>query len=554
MNKIRTLLCALFALTLIAGCDKEINNWEVDASHDRLFRPITFEEGKTMATSVLIKYTKVINATDYVFEFSEDSLQFNNIVRVDTILSDTLTPYKTDDSNLTKVEYRTLFTQLKGVSSYSVRMKAINTLTGRESGYVSFFFKTPEEQIFTKAVAEIDKVSLYWEPVLSLTHFTLWERNEKGELINPKEFPLTPEILAANQLTLIKLTGGTGYTVEAYDNETKRGTIQFRTLGIQSGEIVYVQPEDTITHLLEECAARKVTDVSLMFEGGKTYDSGTVKVPGGIENLVFVGKTSSTGALPILVLPSFSLNDPANSISFENVALDGKNGKGEVSSYLFSGSNANCFKSISFKGCKISNYNRCVVRVSAKDLEFDSVTFDDCLIDHVANGGYGFIVFGAEQKRIGLISITNCTFTEMGCLIEQRGGAVKILMDKCTVYNNTFAAGNFFRMEKQPGEVTVTNTIFAGCNNNKPISSGYKDYKAFLSFNTCYRTSDFVEDKNKFTDITPYDGTSEQLFVDPTNGDFHLEPGAKFAGEGKAGDPRWVLPARGSFHAGGSAR
>lgn len=535
MKKIISLIFSLLAFTLVVvSCDEEINDWGVDASHDRLFRPLTFEEGKTLATSVQVNYTKVINATSYVFEFSEDSLLFNNIVRVDTILSDTLTPYKTDDSNLSKVEYRTWFTGLKGVTKYSVRMKAVSKSVGRESGYVSFFFQTPEEQIFTKSSAEIDKVTLYWTPVQSLTHMTLWERNEKGELINPKDYPMSQEILAANELTINGLVGGTGYTVQAFDNEIKRGTIQFRTFGIQSGEIVYVNPEDTISHILEECAARKVTDVSLIFTGGLTYDSGSAKIPGGIDNLVFVGKTSPTGELPRLELPSISMADPMTSISFENVALDG-----EKSSYLFSVGNANCFSSISFKGCVISNYNRCVVRITAEGLTFNSVIFDNCMVDHTANDGYGFIVFGKEQKSIELISVTNCTFTEMGTLIEQRGGAKKIFMDKCIVYNNTFAAGNFFRMEKQPVEITVTNTIFAGSNNNKPVSSGYKDYKAFLSFGSCYRTSDFVEDKNKFTDITLHEGTSDALFVDPAHGDFQLKPGAKFSGEGKAGDPRW---------------
>ena len=31
----------------------------------------------------------------------------------------------------------------------------------------------------------------------------------------------------------------------------------------------------------------------------------------------------------------------------------------------------------------------------------------------------------------------------------------------------------------------------------------------------------------------------DDLFIDPTNGDFRFKPELKFDGEGVAGDPRW---------------
>ena len=42
-----------------------------------------------------------------------------------------------------------------------------------------------------------------------------------------------------------------------------------------------------------------------------------------------------------------------------------------------------------------------------------------------------------------------------------------------------------------------------------------------------------------FEEITRIKQSSDDLFVDPLNGDFHIKPGAGFAGTGNAGDPRW---------------
>lgn len=82
-----------------------------------------------------------------------------------------------------------------------------------------------------------------------------------------------------------------------------------------------------------------MTDVSLVFEGGVTYNSGSVTIPGGIENLVFVGVASDAGELPVLEIPTISLKEVMNGITFENVHLDGLN---DGKNYLFGIGNSSC--------------------------------------------------------------------------------------------------------------------------------------------------------------------------------------------------------------------
>jgi hypothetical protein len=43
----------------------------------------------------------------------------------------------------------------------------------------------------------------------------------------------------------------------------------------------------------------------------------------------------------------------------------------------------------------------------------------------------------------------------------------------------------------------------------------------------------------EFANITLFQGTTEDLFVDPANKDFRINPESGFGGMGTAGDPRW---------------
>ncbi len=71
------------------------------------------------------------------------------------------------------------------------------------------------------------------------------------------------------------------------------------------------------------------------------------------------------------------------------------------------------------------------------------------------------------------------------------------------------------------------------------MNSGYNDYSGWLEFSGSYLTSDFPENTTKFLNASHLELSTEELFVDPKNGDFHVRPEANFRGRGKVGDPRW---------------
>src|SRR5690606_30739610 len=115
MKNIFLRMFILLAAIGMSGCEKKFNDWEIDPAHDRLFKPLVFEVLTTNADSVVIKYTQVVSADKYIFEFSKDSLEFTEITKKVEIAADTLIPFA-ESTSPAKTEYRTTFRDLDGSS------------------------------------------------------------------------------------------------------------------------------------------------------------------------------------------------------------------------------------------------------------------------------------------------------------------------------------------------------------------------------------------------------------------------------------------------------
>ncbi|MGV8092253.1 MAG: hypothetical protein AB2L24_10360 [Mangrovibacterium sp.] len=224
----------VLAGALLTSCEEKVNDWEVQPEYDRLFRPLVFEVVTSSATSVELKYTRVISANKYIFEFSEDSLLFNNIVKTVEVLSDTLTPFS-ESSTLTKTEYRTMFEDLNGTTGYSVRLQAIDTISGLSSEQVYLYFKTSAEQIFTGSVSFTDKIQISWTRTDRVTSITV--RNaETNNLVVDRA--LTTDEIANATAILDGLNPGTSYFVQIYNGTNMRGERIVKTFGLAGGVIV----------------------------------------------------------------------------------------------------------------------------------------------------------------------------------------------------------------------------------------------------------------------------------------------------------------------------
>lgn len=536
-------LLGVLALSATA-CQEEANDWGIEPGHDRLFRTTEFKVAdNTSPTSIMLSYRGVTDASKYIFEFSKgDSLEFTNIVKTVEILADTLTPYR-KESTAVKTEYRTLFTELDGTSRYSVRVKALDNRSGKESGYVSLFFETPDEQIFTEVIPYTSGAVLKWKAEMATTHIRYAELrySQEGEgeeqitkvdtaWVEPAH-ELTANERQAGAYTIEGLNAGTNYLAYILNGEVRRGKYRFTTLGSSVGETIEVQPDDDINALLASVTAGPVT---LSFKGGESYTYSEITVPENMGALYLAGNMVD-GQLPHLTVSKMTFAAPIGTVKWQNIDLisDGK------SQFFIEIGNANCFKSIAFEGCHISEIPRSLIRLNSGDVDINGITISNCIVKNVALSGYGLFNFG-KAKSLKKLVIENSTLCEIGDqLMDVRFVIDEIIMDNCIFCNYTTGMPKVFRLDKQPKSIAVTSTVFTGTNAGSKINSGNKDYSGFLDFSGCYLTSDFQVNSIPFTNAKSLSMTSLDLFVDPMNGDFRYKPELKFEGEGKAGDPRW---------------
>lgn len=526
------------------SCDDNINDWDVDESTKGLFRPLTFEKVENDATTITLRYSKIVNANKYIFEFYKDNLEFKeeNYVRTDTILADTLTIFANSSTPM-RVEYRTIFKKLDGSTQYSVRMKGISN-SGLASRYLDLAFITAAEQLFDNIETTINSVVLSWKETTDVTHLLLFPLLDasKGTYGDPETIELTPEDIENQSKIISDLPSGTSYKVQICNHDVIRGEYVFKTLGLGDGIVISV-PESAdesdiidMAKLLEGVTASNLT---LKFETGKLYNIGSVKIPT-VDNILFTSSSTDEGNKPRILIKDIALTSPVESMSFEYISLDGR----DEAVYLM-GLGSVCFNSINFEGCTIQNMKRSIIRLTKEGFFISNITFNNSVLSRIGTDGYGLIVVNKDPSMLDQITISNCTLIDMGeQLMELRGAACRnqVLLENCTIYSGADATrdlNRLFRFNSDPQSVEIRNNIFAGPNKNKTITPGYSDYKYLNFSNNNYITSDMKIGNKKFVEIVQLEQTSDDIFVDPANGDFHIKSGAGFAGEGNAGDPRW---------------
>ncbi|WP_163223787.1 DUF5123 domain-containing protein [Bacteroides sp. 214] len=535
LHKLYTLiLCAIIPACIIS-CSDDANDWPVDPSYDAPFRSTGFEAKTGSATSIYITYKGVLDASKYVFEFSEgDSLLFNNIVRTVDILADTLTVYS-DNKAPTKREYRTLFEDLKGTTRYSVRMKAIDK-SNRETGYVQLSFATPAEQVMTWHRFGINDVTIQWDAKRPINKFLYGI--DKGEENVYKTRTLTSAEQAAGIATLTGLESGTRYNILLMLDDQNRGSLKGVTLGKAGSSLIEVEETTNINELLTAQVALGNKNLTLSFPllpNDGIYEIGQINIPDGIESLYFAG-SSTEKELPKLFLHAVRLNGVVEDITFSSINI---NARTNATAYFFNVDNAErYFKNVRFLSCEINNISRSLVRLSAA-IDVNEVIIDDCIIFNVAVSGYGFYNTGNKNMSLKKFSITNTTMREIGDQVgDIQGVHDMFIMDHVTFCNYTTGLPKFIRWRNAPGGSQLTNNIITGTNNDAVLNSVYGT-QYYMDFTSCYKTNEWTWGNYEFTNITEVAMSGEELFVDPRGGDFHIKEGVRFAGANKVGDPRW---------------
>lgn len=540
MKKIieKWVMCSL-CVAIATGCEDKVNDWDVDPAHRRLFKSLVFESYETLADSIGIRYSQTISADKYIFEFAKDSLKFEEIVSAVTILADTLTPYVS--SNVpARVEYLTWFGDLEGNTPYSVRMKGVNTTTGEESKYSELYFQTAAEQLFDGWRIYIDRIVTEWEPTDRATHISLVDA-VTGELL--QQYELTPQDKENGRYEIAGLDPGTAYRVAIYNNDIERGVIDFQTSGVSGGFPVPVNPGDDVAAMVSAAVAQGHSAIVLLFEGGKSYNLDRLVLPEGVSSVSFTGVPDASGAKPDLNLRDVSLSGLAfGEIVFEAVNILGASGSGHFINLAADGLEIEAY---TFRDCYIANFGSSVIRLSNNDIRLKKISFENCMVHRI--GGWGVVNIGGNNVAVDSVSFTNSTLTDLATqLMDVRAAVGEIVIGNCTFYNQNAAMSQLLRFDTNnlPQLLTTYDNIFAGTNSGGKINAVSYDYASYglvVSFAGSYHTNELeIERESRgFADITVFDGSAEDLFVDPENGNFRIKPDNGFGGRATAGDARW---------------
>jgi hypothetical protein len=513
---IRTvLLTALFAVVLSA-CDDLAEPLVEELNFNRALSPLALEATVRDKITIELNWNVRADVDHYVVEFSADSLLFSDIAR--TVI---VTPEE--------VPIQEAFF---GDTRYSARVKAIGVEDVTESKWSTITVKTDPENIFTLPLQDGDvegtSATLKWTAGSEVTHFRITPENI--------ERAITSEEKAAGEATITDLVGYTNHTVSLYAGNSKRGTVDFRTLADPDGpNTISVQPTDDLNAVI---AAANVGATLVLEPGDYLVYTGTV----------VVGKSLNIRGHYPYDMPKihveFSLTDGVESVEVSDVEMVGDGTL--LNAFVYATSSAT-YGSLNVVDSYIHDYTRALFGGTGVTSTIQSISLSNSRVYNVVSTGGDFIDF-----RVGyLANLTLLNSTFMNCAPARDfirldnssatfpGLVSNVLIDHCTLYG--VSNGNnrrYLYVRFTDNVLTVKNTIIAGTAGlytNQPLSSQPTCANNNYFNAPGFYTPDYVT--NVKVDVSGNYTTLDPGFADPIVGDFTVSNQTLI--DGKVGDPRW---------------
>lgn len=495
------------------GCDDNIDPLVTELDVNRVFSPLELTARIRTLTTIELDWKTRDDADHYVVEFSEDSLEFNTIIRTVTVLPDELPLQETFD----------------GETRYSARVKGVSGSGLEDSKWTTVTIKTALENIFLPIQdGDIEAVTatLRWTPNSDVTHFVINPGNVQRDI--------TADEKAAGVAIVDGLTGNTNYTVLLKKGTKQRGSISFTTL-IDVGDATRVYPTDNLSTVI---AAAADGDVLVLYPGEYSVFTG----------LITINKSITIRGLYPYDKPKvhvqFNLESGVAAVEVIDLDLDGDALLTDVFRYNTAGTD---FGSLLIKGCTVHDFTRTLVggNVAAK---VASVTIDNCIMTDIISSGGDFIDF--RNTYLADLNITNSTFdncapgrdfVRMDAAVGYTGTGLTsdVLIDHCTLYNVSNTQDRILYVRFVSNVLNVQNTLIAA-------TDGYYTNQAATSQPTCNNNNYF----NAVGFITPAYVASAKIdvsgnhttldpgFTNAVNGDFTVTNQA--VKDNQVGDPRWL--------------
>lgn len=537
LNNIYKVIGAGALVLLMAGC-KDGNDWDTDGSYNRMFAPtgdITVERYDTKAA---ISFKAVAGAKSYEVELNTDSLYLDEVSST-SILQTFTTASDTIRGLVGETNY---YLRVRAISDDKPNSKWLYYKTGSGRGY----FTTLAEQLFYELTAEDVE-----DGVLHLSWIAGSEVTKIVVLANGEElfdFLLSAEEIAAGHYDLVGLAPTTTYTIQLFNGDSKRGSLNVTTpASMPAADFKYTL--DASVTVISQDLMNEIAEQAKAAAGNETNYSATIGIPAGAT--IDIHGTSEAGDATSVKIPDgmsvtfFGLSGGETPVinlsksldirgSHAYVRLENVNIKDGGCQYFINQSEGCTLGELSFTDVSLTDMARSWVRLqgsAAKSIE--QILVDGCTVTNQGSGAYALFYFNSADYTVGNLIVKNSTFNTLKhSFTDCRSAKINgIEVSNCTFYNIIGAGRYFVDAQNVNVPIKLISVIFAktGTETSKGVREG------IVESSNSYFTSDFVLSSNKFTVDQTFEGSATDLFKDPENGDFTLKVSSVVAG-----DPRWI--------------
>ncbi len=505
------------ALVAFAGCSDNIDPLTEELDINRVLTPTKLEVVIRTLTTVDLSWRVRNDADRYVVEYSEDSLQFTNIIRTVEVLP-------------TELPVLEVF---EGSTRYSARVKGLSASGKSDSNWGMITFVTGDENIFLEIQpgdVSFTEATLRWPAGSEVTHITL----NPGNI----EHTITTDEKAAGVALVTGLNTNTLYTARLYNNTKPKGFKQFTTLNAD-GTVI-----GPATDLAEAIAAASSGDVLLLLPGDYTVNAGAT--------LALNKSITIKGMYPYdrpNLNVKFEISGGVDNIEIADVELDGGGTLNDVFRYT----TAAHYGTLKITDCSISNYSRSLLAGNVNG-RVTSVIIDNVVGTNILTSGGDFIDF--RNTHVLDLKLTNSTFNNCSpardfIRMDNTGDDIDgsytatVLVDQCTIIGASHPSSRLLYIRFNNHAVTFSKNIVANTTGyfiNHGGQGGSTIHTPNYAGNNYYEAPWLYQPPASPPANFRYDqsGTHTTLdpgFADAANGNFTISNQTLI--DNQIGDPRW---------------
>ncbi len=535
-NKFKGILLLFVLGLVIAYSCKEDEDTSVEF---RLFQPVLNEELSSVNNSIIVNMGKMKRANGYAIEVSRDSFKtVDYSFQVDTnyfVIDEALTGEELLWFTIYQVQ-ATAISEDPQYNSYTTQLGSVRTQKFPSNMGVPTMF----DVLDTRA-------RVFWIPSgATITNIKVFAMDDIRLTSPLLEFDVAGE----NQTEAIinGLEPSTSYQVAIFSGDQIRGWEVYTTReAFISGDNVIDLTGISTEVNLADALSGAVDGGIVVLEGGKTYLAGGYAFD---KSLTFMSGYSFTPALPVIdCSENFNLADGSSigAVHFKQIELTAPGGF--ESKYVFNIDKSGSIEEIKFESCKI-HHLKGITRAKEGTGVLNKYTIDDCLIDSISASGL-LSIDVVNTWVCNNIVVQNSTISRAERFVATMSNINTVLVDGCTgndcPKNGTILFYGF-------GGTTINDAVISNCiwgrgwdltggDNHALLGVFYKVSASWTATNN-YVTNDFsLQYASLGVSGFPgavYDGTINDLWVDPANNDFNIKDSG-FMGKGDAGDPRWRI-------------